>query len=145
MSWISSVDDDALQAIVAELAQAWNAGDAQRFAARFAWDGEQVNIFGAQLHGRREVAQRHDRIFKTIFRGSTNVFEILDARVISADVIVARVSSVVTVPEGPLQGELRTIASMILQRTAAQWEIVLFHNTRNAPDAAPSLSFTTGD
>jgi uncharacterized protein (TIGR02246 family) len=133
---VPTPDFAQLQEIVAEMAHAWNAGDALRYAARFAWDGEQVNIFGAQLHGRHEIAERHDRVFKTIFADSSNVLEIVDARTVSADVLAARVSSVVTVPQGPLQGELRTLASLVLRRAGTRWEIVLFHNTRVTTDAS---------
>ncbi len=125
----------ALEAILEELTQAWNAGDAQRFAAPFAPEAVQVNIFGAQLRGRQEIAERHDRIFKTIFRESINAFEIIDADLAATNVMLARISSAVTVPHGPLQGELRTIASLVLRRTDTRWEILLFHNTRVAADA----------
>lgn len=142
MSSLSAADYAQLREILAELADAWNAGDAHRYAAQFSWDGDQVNIFGLQLHGRREIAERHDRVFKTIFRNSINVLEIVDARIVSADVLAARVSSVVAVPQGPLQGDLRTIASLVLRRAGTQWEIVLFHNTRVSPDAHQGSSTT---
>lgn len=90
--------NEALRLIVAELADAWNAGDAHRFAGVFADEGEQVNIFGTQLRGRGEIADRHDRIFKTIFRGSTNTFEIIDSVELSQNVVLARISSTVEIP-----------------------------------------------
>jgi uncharacterized protein (TIGR02246 family) len=129
---LPSADRAALEALVAELAQAWNAGDAARFAAQFAWDAEQVNIFGAQLHGRHGIEVQHDRIFKTVFLGSINALHVADARLVAADVLLARVASSVDVPRGPLQGRLDTMGSLVLLRTGARWEIVLFHNTRVA-------------
>jgi hypothetical protein len=62
------------------------------------------------------------------------VLRILDARRLGTDVLLAQISSVVDVPRGPLRGELRTIASVVLRRVhEAHWEIVLFHNTRQQP------------
>jgi uncharacterized protein (TIGR02246 family) len=131
MTDLNEPDRVALESIVDRLARAWNSGDAAGFAAPFAADSQQVNIFGARLIGRDAIDDRHAAIFANIFRGSTNVLRILDARMLGPDVLLAQVSSVVDVPHGPLQGELRTIASMVLRRSnESNWEIVLFHNTR---------------
>jgi uncharacterized protein (TIGR02246 family) len=128
----------ALGAVVAELMQAWNDGDGRRFASQFALDAEQVNIFGVRLRGRCEIGERHDRIFKTIFRGSVNTLQVLNARLLAADVLLAQMSSLVDVPQGLFKGELRTIVSMVLIRNETHWEIVLFHNTR-VTDDTPSV------
>lgn len=126
--------NETLQAIIGELAVSWNAGDGQRFASVFAEDAVQINIFGSQLCGRGEIAERHDHIFKTIFRGSTNSLTLIDARELSADVLVARISSVVRAAPA-VRGELQTVGSLVLQRSqTGRWEIVLFHNTRVASD-----------
>lgn len=122
-----------VQPVLAQLERAWNDGDGERYAWPFTADAEQVNIFGTRLSGRAEIAQRHDRIFKTIFAGSINVFELLGARELAPGVLLAQAVSTVSVPSGPLQGELRTIASLVLRRTDSQWQIVLFHNTRITP------------
>lgn len=133
----------ALESIVSELSAAWNRGDAAAYAAPFAADAEQINIFGAQLCGRGEIEQRHDVIFKSIFQHSTNVFSVLGTRAVGPDALIARVASAVDVPRGPLQGRLETIVSMVLQHSA-RWEIVLFHNTRVAgtlPESSTSVPF----
>lgn len=120
----------ALETILAQMEQAWNAGDGARFAAPFALDAVQVNTFGSILNGREEIAQRHDSIFKSIFRASRNTLRIVSARYVTDDVVLARISSVVEVPQGPLQGDLKTLASLLFQRSDAGWELVTFHNTR---------------
>jgi uncharacterized protein (TIGR02246 family) len=123
-------DRDALEMVIAGLEEAWNAGDGARFAAHFTSDAEQVNIFGMQLHGREEIERRHDQVFKSVFLNSTNSLSVIDARLLAADVMLARILSGVEVPQGPLQGRVDTIASLVLLRTGARWEIALFHNTR---------------
>ncbi len=130
---IPAADRAALEIIVADLACAWNSADAARFAEQFAFDGEQVNIFGAQLHGRREIEERHAKVFQSVFRESINTLRIVDASLVASDVLLARISSTVDVPHGTLKGELQTIASVVLHRRGARWEIILFHNTRVAP------------
>ncbi len=122
----------ALENVVAQLALAWNDGDAARFAAVFANSAEQVNIFGAQIHGRPEIEEKHNRIFKTIYQGSANTLRLVSAQAIADGVLLARVSSRVEVPRGPMKGALETIISMLLKRDGGRWEIILFHNTRVA-------------
>lgn len=129
---VSSADRSAVQGVVEQLAAAWNRGDGAAFAAPFAEDAEQINIYGTQLIRRRRIAEMHAHVFSTMFRGSTNSLEVLDVQRISNDVLVAKISSSVSVPAGPLQGELRTIGSLVLCRSGSGWEIALFHNTRVA-------------
>lgn len=134
MSDLSQADRSALQSILDQLASAWNKGDAAGFAAPFASDAQQVNIFGARLIGREGIRVRHAAIFADIFRESTNVLQLLDARRLGTDVLLAQLSSVVEIPHGPLRGTLRTIASLVLRRARdGDWEIVLFHNTAQQP------------
>lgn len=134
MTDLNEADRAVLASIVAQLARAWNDGDGPGFAAPFAADAQQVNIFGTRLIGRGAIRDRHAAVFADIFRESTGVFHILDARRLGPEVLLAQISSVVNIPHGPLRGELRTIASMVLRRMSdADWEIVLFHNTRRQP------------
>jgi uncharacterized protein (TIGR02246 family) len=135
MSRISPADRTAVMRLIDEMEAAWNAGDAARYASTFAFDGDQVNIFGAHLKDREEVARRHDKVFKTIFLKSHVRFQLIDAREVSADVILARVRTVVDVPGGPLVGSLETLASLVFRKTNSDLELVTFHNTRVSPDA----------
>lgn len=133
MSAIAAADRERIFAIVAHIERAWNDADAVCFAQPFADDGEQVNIFGTTLRDRAEIETRHREIFQTIFRGSRNVLTIEALRLIADGAILARVGSIVEVPEGPLRGTLHTRATLVLRRTATRgWEIVTFHNTRVA-------------
>lgn len=130
MKTISSEDVVAIESIVATMERAWNAGDAAGFAAPFAVDADQVNIFGSVLRGRQEIADRHDRIFKTIFLGSRNTLRLLETRCVANDVVIARMHSHVDVPQGPLAGELETLGTLIFRKTGQGWELLTFHNTR---------------
>jgi uncharacterized protein (TIGR02246 family) len=135
MNTISSADRAAVARMITEMEAAWNAGDGARYASAFALDGDQVNIFGAHLKDRDEVARRHDAVFKSIFLNSLVRFQLIEARDVSADVILARVRTVVDVPGGPLVGTVETVASLVLRKASSGLEIVTFHNTRVTPDA----------
>jgi uncharacterized protein (TIGR02246 family) len=129
---LSPADSAALTRIVAGIERAWNAGDAAGFAAAFAADGDQVNIFGAHLPTPEQVEGQHAHIFATIYRESRSRFRIDDARAIGPDVALAHVRATVEVPGGPMEGTVETLGTMIFRRTSAGWEIATFHNTRVA-------------
>jgi uncharacterized protein (TIGR02246 family) len=135
MQPLTASDRRAIGSIFEQMANAWNAGDAAGFSAHVATDAHLVNIFGTELVGVEQIEERHSRIFETIFKGSKNTLRLINASYVSDGVIVARVSSDLDVPGGPLQGRLQTLASVVLRKSAADWEVVLFHNTRVAQDA----------
>jgi uncharacterized protein (TIGR02246 family) len=63
-------DSRAIEALVAELTDAWNRGDARAFSARFAADGSFTNVLGIVAYGREIFELRHAEIFRTIYPGS---------------------------------------------------------------------------
>lgn len=53
---ISATDDASLRRMVVEMEHAWNAHDADAYAAQFTPDAEHVNAYGMWWRGRREIA-----------------------------------------------------------------------------------------
>ena len=133
---LSAADGTALEALVASLEAAWNAGDADAFAAPFAVDADFVNIRAEHHRGRAEIAAGHAVILRTIYAGSTNHYTIEAARLLQADVALVHVQAVLDAPSGPLAGRNRALFSMVVLRAAPRWEIVSFHNTLQPPSAA---------
>src|SRR6476469_11053092 len=80
---------DTAAAVLRRLEAAWNAGDGQGFGAPYAADAAFVNIRGEHHRGRDAIAGGHEGIFATLYAGSTNRMELVDARHPAADVIVA--------------------------------------------------------
>lgn len=82
------------------------------------------------LKDRQEIAAQHVTIFRTIFAQSRSVFSVVDARYIASGSVLAHVRSQVTTPSGPMEGILRTLASVVFVNGPAGWKILTFHNTR---------------
>ena len=133
---LSAADRTALEALVASLEAAWNAGDADAFAAPFAVDADFVNIRAEHHHGRAGIAAGHAAILRTIYAGSTNHYTVASARLLEADVALVHVQAVLDAPTGPLAGRNRALFSMVLMRVPPDWQIVSFHNTLEPPAAA---------
>jgi uncharacterized protein (TIGR02246 family) len=131
---IGEVDRQGIETLVASLEGAWNAADADAFAAPFAPDADFVNIRADHHRGRPAIAAGHAAILQTIYAGSTNRYTVETVRLLTADVALAHVQAVLEVPSGPLAGRIRALFSMVLVRAAAGWQIASFHNTMQPPD-----------
>ncbi len=120
----------AAETIAAALTTAWNAADSKAFAAEFAGDGDFVNIFAMHVVGRDEIAQLHQTIFDTIYKGSRNTFTVEEVRPLGEHAAVAHIRAHLHVPSGPLTGEVVTLATAVLVREGHDWQIAAFQNTR---------------
>ena len=121
------------EAIAATLVAAWNAGDGKAFARAFTSDADFVNIFGTHVVGRDEVAQLHQQIFDTIYKGSRNVFTAEEVRTLCDHAAVAHIRAHLHVPSGPLTGEIATLGTAVIMREGHHWLIAAFQNTRVQP------------
>lgn len=115
--------------IVAELEEAWNAGDGERFARRFTEDADFVNIRGDHFRTRAVIAQGHQAIFDSIYKGSVLRYEATGARVLAPAVLLGVVRATLNAPSGPLAGVHNSRATLVLVERQGTWHITAFHNT----------------
>src|ERR687893_2365 len=88
--------------LVAELEAAWNAADGRAFSTPFTEDADFVAIRGDYHRTREAIAHGHQAIFDTIYKGSTVRYELLHARMLADEVIIAHAQSFLQAPAGPL-------------------------------------------
>lgn len=127
-----AADRASLEKVVGQLETAWNAMDGAAFAVPFADDADFVNIRGEHHRGKAAIAAGHTAIFKSIYAGSSVALTLEGARLLSPDVALVRVHSILNAPQGPLKGRHGARFSMVLTRTGSGWEIAAFHNTTEA-------------
>ena len=125
----NSADRSAVDAIVAGLEAAWNAGDGGRFGGPFAGDADFVTIRAEHLRGREAIAGGHAAILRTIYAGSVNRFTIESLRFLRPDVALVHVDAALEAPVGPLAGRHTAKFSAVLTREPGGWQIASFHNT----------------
>ncbi|HLO07446.1 MAG TPA: SgcJ/EcaC family oxidoreductase [Terriglobales bacterium] len=133
-------DSRAIEALVAELTDAWNRGDARAFSARFAADGSFTNVLGIVAYGREIFELRHAEIFRTIYQGSVLQQSIGRLYFIRPDVAVvdvdAAVSGYLRLPPGVQaanDGALRAKLQLVVTREDSEWWIAAFHNVDVKP------------
>lgn len=115
--------------IVGDLERAWNAADGAGFARPFAEDADFVNIRGEHMRTRAVIAQGHQGIFDTIYKGSTVRYEVAQVRAPAPGVLLAHVKAVLNAPTGPLAGVHASLITLVLARHPEAWRIAALHNT----------------
>jgi len=115
--------------IVSTLEKAWNSADGDGFARPFAEDADLVNIRADHFQSRKVIAQGHQNIFDTIYKGSVVRYQVASVLEISPMVILAHVKATLKVPTGPLAGEIDALYSIVLVQKGHDWHIAAFHNT----------------
>ena len=118
--------------IITALERAWNTGDGEAWAARFAEDAEFVDVVGRIQRGRATIARESQNIFDTIYRGSTLEIRQVSSRPLGGGIDLVHTATVLTIPAGPLAGEARAVQTKLIR----DGEIVAFHNTIRADIAA---------
>lgn len=117
------------QAITQRLEHAWNSSNGAAFSEPFAADADFVAIRGDLHTGRHAIAEGHQQIFDSIYAGSTIRFEVLQARELGDQVILAHGRCTLNAPSGPLAGEHASTITVVLLRQDGGYEITAFHNT----------------
>jgi uncharacterized protein (TIGR02246 family) len=120
----------AIEEIAAALTAAWNDADGAAFAREFTDDADFVNIYAMHGTGRDAIAQGHQAIFDGVYRGSRNRFTVAKIRNLGDDVVLAHIKAELSIPQGPMAGDLHALATAVLVRDSAGWKITAFHNTR---------------
>jgi uncharacterized protein (TIGR02246 family) len=114
--------------MLARLQDAWNRGDGAAFGAPFTDDASFVNIRGELHVGAAAIGAGHAGIFATIYAGSTNEMELVEARW-AGEAVVATSRHTLDCPTGPLAGIHQATSTSVLAPVDGEWRIVASHNT----------------
>ncbi len=137
----ASPDETAVRNIIQEEIAAWNSGDAVGFARHFAADGTFTNLRGQFFTGREAFMERHDFIFKGIYRGTAMKQDVVSLKFVRPDVaVVETLMAVIGIQKLPPgmnvddKGRLRSRLLQVMVKEGGEWKIGTFHNTDVRPD-----------
>jgi uncharacterized protein (TIGR02246 family) len=116
-------------AVLTQLQDAWNASDGAGYGAAFTEDSDFVTIRGEHVRGSRLIADGHQHILDTIYRGSTVKLDLAGAREIAPDVVVAVATSTLEAPSGPLSGRHHSRMTLVITPHEDGWLVAALHNT----------------
>jgi uncharacterized protein (TIGR02246 family) len=131
---------DRAIALYRQLLQAWNARDADGFAAAFAEDGHTVGFDGSPLDGRADIASTLRGIFEH-HPTAAYVARVREVRALGPGVVLVR-SVVGMAPPGKteLNPALNALQSLVVVGTDAEMRIVLLQNTPAAFHGRPEVA-----
>lgn len=93
------------------------------------------------FQGRDAFRDRHDAVFRTVFKGSMLALRIATLRFVRSDVAIAdteaEVRGLTAVPSGlaAVDGVVRSRLLMVLVKEQEEWWIAAYHNVAVAPPA----------
>jgi uncharacterized protein (TIGR02246 family) len=127
--------NEAVDQLLGELAEAWNAGDARAYAARFSPDVTFTNSDGTVDLGRDEVVRHAEEAFHGVLAGTKLSLAVRKLRLVRPDVAVVdydlRISGLPVPPPGAGDGsggEMRTSLMLVLLEQDGRWWITAHHN-----------------
>ena len=127
--------DEAVDQLLRELAEAWNAGDAQAYGSRYRPDATVTNTDGTLDLGRDEVVRTAEGAFQGVLAGTKLSLAVRKLRLVCPDVAVvdldARVSGMPVPPPGAGNGpggEVRISQMLVLLKEDGRWWITAQHN-----------------
>lgn len=126
---------EAVDQLVGEIVEAWNAGDAQAYGARYCQDGTFTNTDGTVDLGRDEVVRTAEAAFRGVLAGTKLSLAVRKLRPVRPDVAVvdleARVCDMPVPPPGAGNGpggDVRISQMLVLVEEDGGWWITAQHN-----------------
>lgn len=130
-------DEAAIQSILQEEITGWNKGDAVLYSNHFAEDGTFTNILGMFFTGHKPFVDRHDVIFKGVFRGTVLQMNVVSLQFVKPDVAIVETLCWVSgiSKDGPspgtnldAKGRLVTRLLQVMVKSGDDWTIKTYHN-----------------
>jgi uncharacterized protein (TIGR02246 family) len=124
----------AIQDLVAAQLAAWNAKDADAFAATYAVDARFFNPIGNLYLGRQGIRDAHALLYAGPFAASSETQGITEVRLLTGTLAVVHLEAALTgyagLPPGlsPTEpGVLRTTKTWLVEKRSGEWSILIQH------------------
>jgi uncharacterized protein (TIGR02246 family) len=117
--------NEAVDQLLGEIAEAWNAGDARAYGARYCPDGTFTNTDGTLDLGRDEVVHTAEKAFQGILAGTRLSLAVRKLRLVRPDVAVVDLDTRVSGMPGE---EARISQMLVLVEEDDRWWITAQHN-----------------
>lgn len=129
--------DVRVRRTLSRLADAWDEGDPDRYAALFTEDADYTAFDGTRMAGRRAIADGHRALFAGIMRGSRMTMREPGIRLVTPDVAVvcARGGILMRWQRGRTEPSAKRLSAVtfVLVRQGDDWPVTAFQNTRYRP------------
>jgi len=128
-------DETEVRNIIQAQVAAWNKRDAEAFAQHFAADGTFTNLLGMYYTGHEAFRERHEQLFKGVYRGSLKQEDIVSIKFVRPDVVIVDSLQTITGYQKLLPGtsadakrRLRTRLLQVMVKDGEEWKTAAYHN-----------------
>jgi uncharacterized protein (TIGR02246 family) len=123
-----------------QLLQAWNQRDAQKFAALYEEDGNQIGFDGSQINGRAKIKAHLSRIFAN-HATAAYISLVQEVRFLNAETAILRaVAGMIPHGSADINPAVNAVQSVVAVKRENQWKVALFQNTPAAFDGRPEAA-----
>jgi uncharacterized protein (TIGR02246 family) len=122
-------DEAAIKDVLGSLYKAWDAGDADAFAADYTEDATAI-MPGSYRTSREDVRQNMAVGFASYLKGSTNIDQLESIRFLGEDAAIAVSKTSLQFPgETEVPAERTVMATWVLEKRGGTWLIAAYHNS----------------
>jgi uncharacterized protein (TIGR02246 family) len=122
---------EAVSDLMGRMGEAWERGDGDAYSLLFSEDAQYVTAPGERLHGRKPIADSHQQIFDTIFKGTKlgRGYPVSFRSITPEVVLVEGCGSVLFPGEVEEKVSPNGLMTLIVAKQGGEWRIVSFQNT----------------
>jgi uncharacterized protein (TIGR02246 family) len=128
-AYTQSEDERKIRKVFEELSEAWNVGDAKRFASLFTEDCDYITFRRDHIEGRKNNEKVHNDLFRTFLKNTILVSEVKKINFISNDVAIAYCLGLVK-SQWSRRSTKDKLNTNVLVKTNDEWKIKAFHNCK---------------
>ncbi|WAL66459.1 SgcJ/EcaC family oxidoreductase [Amycolatopsis cynarae] len=127
---LTKEDETALRELLQTMEDAWARGDGADYAAAFTDDARYVTQSGMRLIGRRAIAESHQKLFESDFRGTRLGVAPMESQPVAPNVVLLHGSGTVLFP-GENAPRIRPIGllTVVAVNDGDAWRFASFSNT----------------
>jgi len=136
----TATDEAAIRQIIQDEVAAWNKGDADVYSQHVVDDITFTNLSGTYFTGRQAFHDRHDKILKTVYRGSKKQEDIVAMKFLRPDVALVDILQTITGYQTLLpgttadaKGRLRSRLLQVMVKNGGEWKVAAYHNVDVKP------------
>lgn len=119
----------SIRQLLRQLTDAWNDGDAAKYAEAFTDDADYITFFGLRMHSRQEIEDGHRHLFRLPIKLDSGDAGQAEIKPLAADVALVIVTGASTV-NGETDPARNSIITLTAVDTRDGWRFASFQNTR---------------
>jgi uncharacterized protein (TIGR02246 family) len=128
---LTAEDEAAIRDLLTRMSDAWARGDGTAYASVFSDDARYVNAPGTRSVGRQAIADAHQKIFDSFFKGTRlgSAYPV-QLQPVAPDVVIVHGGGAVLFPgESERRVPPNGLLTMVAVGDAGSWRFVSFSNT----------------